>query len=227
MAKVFKQIDTWVEPNPLYAGYDYIGEDGRPLTGYVERETRFFKIRTICSKGRHIRSYKYPKYPAAPEHAMVSWDNLLLCGGYCIKKHEDRIIIDNALHGRKPVGDIFLNTVDSRRDAIIDSCQRAGLTYIQYTVPHSASSGGFITFGSSTPIKDLFNLKSIVDYYREVTSSGDEIASRLQDMSELSPVDALQQYGWASPESDSDLVMTGLCLGYALESTVALINGTN
>jgi len=98
---------------------------------------------------------------------------------------------------------------------------------VQYQWPHAENAPRSVMFGSKDSLESLFDIDAISRYYAATTGFGKEIGLELQRVRGSSPIQVLQSYSWGSPASKVDLVKTGLCLGYALESTVSLINGAN
>lgn len=229
MTNKFIEIDTWFDPAIHYVGSAYLSDSGRPLSGYVERRYRHSVVRTLCSTGRHVRSYKYPRLPEAPEHRMVNFTNLLLCGGYSSSKYPNPCIADFVFAGTKPVGDMYFTEGSEDLRILLSRCDELGLQTIQQDTRYGPSTNKNVMFGVTADCGALFDLDNVIDYYQNATSrySSGQIPTRLRGISGMSPVDALQAFDWSSPESDADLAVTGLCLGYALQSTVALINRTN
>jgi len=226
LAKNFKIIDAVICKNHSYSGRQYLSENGLPLEGWVERETRTHLIRIICSNGYYSNGYKYPKNPNPPQNKLLSWDNLRLCGGYVVPD-ESLQIERRVFNKEKPVGDLQFRPGVTGESILVRKCLEENFEVVQYQWPHAENAPRSVMFGSKDSLESLFDIDAISRYYAATTGFGKEIGLELQRVRGSSPIQVLQSYSWGSPASKVDLVKTGLCLGYALESTVSLINGAN
>lgn len=112
----------------------------------------------------------------------------------------------------------------ARQLIIASSYNNQGFEVIECIRPHNADELSFVMFGVKKPLGELFDLKAIAEFYAD---AGDMSRSYFVDwltrFVEMTPVSALQTYDWASPADIDELILTGLCLGYAFESTLAII----
>ena len=129
------------------------------------------------------------------------------------------------LEGKKPVGNISFKRTDGTRKATLVSRARAvGLEVLEYTKPQNEDSHCFVMLGVNKSLAGLFDLAMLSCFYQEGTGWTERYFSDyLEKVKHLTPARALQTYDWASPLDAKELMLTGLCLGYAFESTLAII----
>jgi hypothetical protein len=203
---------------------------GRALNGFFVRDYKKSRKVSVVYNGYYSRHYRFPHEPAAPRHPMVRWENVPMCGmpvidpdGHSLS--DDRAIERAVFSGKKPVGDVMFYHKDvDEKIALISKANAQGFEVIEYTRPHNADQLSFVMFGANRPLGELFNLKEIAAFYADGAGmSRSSLAAWLNQFSKLTPASALQTYDWASPEYIDQLILTGLCLGYAFESTLAII----
>lgn len=206
---------------------------GDPLHGFKVKNYKKTRLVSTVFNGNYTNHYRFPLEPQAPKHRMVSWANLPMCGipmmdpqGRAFMGTEK--ILEAVFSGLKPVGDvIFKNENLAECEAAEEQAKALGLEVFRYTKPNFADTHTFLMVGVNKPIVELFDLKAIADYYRKGVGAHDSLyLPVLMGVAHLTPAQALQTYDWASPENTRLLVLTGLCLGYAFESTLAILHDT-
>lgn len=208
-------------------------ESGRPLYGFKVKTHKKTRLVSIVFNGNFEEHYRFPIHPKAVIHPMVKWANLPMCGipifdqkGISITTEER--ILEAVLLGEKPVGDLMY--LESDVEAIAQAeylAKGAGLVVFKYT--RSEGDGRTcLMVGVDQPLEKLFDLKSISDYYAEgVNARQDFFLETLTDVGHLTPAQALRTYNWSTPATCRQLVLTGLCLGYPFESTLAILLDTD
>lgn len=219
----------WDAGADKYAGR-FRDANGIPLTGFAVRDTKKTRKVSLVSNGNYLRHYRFPAHLKAPQHPMVRWFNVPMCGmpmmgtdGHWISN--DVAIAAAVFDGKKPVGDVlFLNEHSDKRVELVTKAQAAGFEVIEYTRPHNATKLSFVMIGVNQPLGELFDLAELSRFYHEGTQWEERLFSEfLTERANLTPARALQQYDWVSPSDAMELILTGLCLGYAFESTLAII----
>jgi hypothetical protein len=230
---------TFKTPKP-YPG-SLRDEQGNALNGFKVQDTKKTRKVSILCNGRYMRHYKFPKDVVAPKHPMIRWLNTPMCGGYGFYDSDGNCIafkgIDKAvLAGEKPVGDImFWNSEKEKCELFLEQAKKLGLEIVEQKKPFEDTYKSLLV-GVNKPIKELFDLNSIAQFYGEGTRKTEyaeydeeyfmgyfleqEMLGQVQD---LTPVQTLLTYVWASPKTLGELMLTGLCLGYSFESTLALM----
>lgn len=208
-------------------------ESGRPLYGFKVKTHKKTRLVSIVFNGNYQGHYRFPLHPKAVVHPMVKWANLPMCGipifdqkGKSLTSEEK--ILEAVLLAEKPVGDLMY--LDSDKEAIAQAESRAksaGLEVFKYN--RSEGDGRTcLMVGVDQPLEKLFDLKSISDYYAEgVNAPRDFFLETLASVGHLTPSQALRTYNWSTPMTCRQLVLTGLCLGYPFESTLAILLDTD
>jgi hypothetical protein len=205
-------------------------EAGRALNGFFVRDYKKSRKVSVVYNGYYSRHYRFPHEPVAPQHPMVRWENVPMCGMPVVDQEGQSLSNDTAIEsavfaGRKPVGDVMFFRKDvASKVALVSKANAQGFEVIEYTRPHNADELSFVMFGVKKPLGELFDLKAIAEFYADAGEmSRSYFVAWLTRFAEMTPVSALQTYDWASPADIDELILTGLCLGYAFESTLAII----
>lgn len=222
-------LSCWVLHKPMSRPGRVRNADGKPVTGFVTRETKKTRKVSVAFNGNYCRHYSFPVGVIAPKHPMVSWLNVPMCGIPLIDADgksmvDDAAILGAVMAGRKPVGDIWFYKNDVNKIAEFTAkSKKAGLEVIKYS-SDKVENICWIMVGVNKPISELFDLAEISNFYSKGTGSAlHYFADSLENLAELTPARALQSYEWSSPQTPFQLVVTGMCLGYAFESTLAII----
>lgn len=205
-------------------------EAGNALFGFAVKDTKKSRKVSVIFNGHYRHHYKYPIGPVPPLHAMVRWENVPMCGLPMVDPDrnfmsDDRAIEKAVFEGKKPVGDlIFYHEQADEKAALKAKALEHGLEVIEYRLPHNSGQLAFVMIGVDKPIGELFDLNAVARFYCEATALNPPgFRKFLTDFSRLTPARALQSYDWANSCTAYQLIMTGMCLGYAFESTLAII----
>lgn len=203
-------------------------EQGNALNGFKVQETKKSRKVSILCNGRYQRHYKFPKGLTVPKHPMNRWLNTPMCGiplydedGNDLSFHYP--IMEAVLEGKKPVGHImFWNSQKEEYHIFLEKAKATGLEIFKYQDELRPNEYASIMVGVNKPLKELFDLDEIAQFYADGTGfTKDYFYKNLSKVKNLTPVKILLTYDWANPASTSDLMLTGLCLGYAFESTLS------
>lgn len=207
-------------------------EQGRALSGFKVQDTKHTRKVSILQNGRYQRHYRFPKNIIAPKHPMVSWINTPMCGIPLDDENGNLIsfnkgVTEAVLAGTKPVGTImFWKSEKEESEDFITKAKELGLEIVEQKKPFEDTYMS-VMVGVNKPLKELFDLDAIAQFYSDSLKT-DYVHERyfiesLEKVSHLTPTQVLLTYDWANPITARDLMLTGLCLGYAFESTLALI----
>lgn len=209
-------------------------ESGNSLNGFVVRTSKKTRKVSVVDNGYYQRHYRFPLNPVAPSSPFVRWQNVPMCGIPVIGPNgasisNDEAIVDAVFAGHKPVGDIiYVEETLANRESLVKKAQKHGFEVFLRDHEHIKSRVYFAMFGVAKPLGELFNLDAIAQYYSTACKVDQEsLASCLHRFSGLTPAATLQTYNWSSPEDFVELILTGLCLGYAFESTLAILLESN
>jgi len=191
-----------------------------------------YEYMMILNYGYDMRLYPYPKVNIPFKSPMVRWWNLFYCGGFSIigpndeDYSKDKCILDAVINKEKPIGFAWLN--EDKLQAGIDKVKAAGLPY-SLEASHFGHKGKFLGVSQTTTFGETFNVGKWLFSYR-LMSDACEI-DLLDDDDEgffWSLIDKhlsywLNAWDYANPKSNRELALTGLLLGYPVESTVSIM----
>ena len=184
-------------------GIKIVREDGKKRS----------KVRVIASDGHTLHTYRFNNIPFFV-HPLLSWANLDYCGDWAYDKD---YLLTAVQDGKKPVADITSDSLpDIAPSPDIDVCDPVPTTNGPYTWLHMiVARRGMLT--------DLFDLNKVVAAYAAL---GIEIGPELLQPYFSTPLITLfQDRFWVNPRTLEEWVVTGLGLGYPIESTASLLEG--
>ena len=173
------------------------------------------KVNVIGFDGTPIRTYRFNNVPEY-KHPYLSWENLDHCGGWA---SDDSYLLSAVQDGKKPAAQcVAINepVPEIEPGNNIETYYTTEQIYDNYT-----RNQVYITRTCS--LKDIFDIDSIIDAYKK--------HDVLLDREELMPymekpiMDLMKEGLWLNADSDNELVITGLMLGYPIESTASILCG--
>ena len=185
-------------------GIKMIREDGKKRS----------KVRVLAPDGHTLHTYRFNNIPPY-SHPLLSWANLDCCGGWA---HDKDYLYTAVQDGKKPVADI---TSDSLPDIAptpeIDIWRNpTPTTNGPYTWWH-------MIVARKGTLADFFDIDEIVEAYRK---QGVEIGrGKLAPYFSTPLITLFQNDFWVTPIKLEEWVVTGLGLGYTIESTASLLKG--
>lgn len=181
-----------------------------------------------------IRAYFYNNKEEY-KHSKLSWQNLTyICGGH----DEETVLPLLVFEGKKLVANIISNK-EIEYEKMPDIMKDKVIFFKEKTKYGNSNSYYFCAKGK---LRDYFDLKEILkaynihtDYYKcmeeenDIDGFDEYYYDKLKNAFNYDIVDLikgeLSGYDWANPEEDWQLTLTGLLLGYPIESTASLLNG--
>ena len=166
------------------------------------------KVNVLGFNGTPIRTYRFNNVPEY-KHPYLSWENLDHCGGWAT---DDRYLLSAVNEGKKPAAQYYYgyeSVPETKKSKDIE----VFVEYIRNWV--------FITRTGS--LNDLFDIDSIIEAYKK--------HDILLDKEELMPymerpiMDLMKEKFFISQANDTETVITGLMLGYPIESTASILWG--
>jgi hypothetical protein len=227
-------VDGWVTNDTKDQG-KYQNEQGYGFTGFFRRDYKQTSDMVVMYHGYSNLRYKYPKIMDNPFHSpMIRWHNLFFCGGYPPITFANGELVDTNNHlldavrtGQKPIG-FWLLKSDELEETICKAKQADliwKITSIDYH--HFKYKIGIANKGK---VKDHFDLNKLLESYRLFSERlGFDLLNKEEEEIILNHNDLdlsyfINGYDYGSPcKKRYDHVLTGLLLGYPIESTVALI----
>lgn len=227
------EVNGWVVETNDYPG-KYINERGKGLTGFYRMDYKKTCDMLVLNNGYKACKYKYPRVAITFKHSMVSWYNLAFCNGYHLTKRngktvDDIDIIKAVVKGTKPIGFAILKKAEL--DAIVDRVKQSGLPFV--VLPHHWPDYVELGVSNRGTIGQNFDLENLIQSYRVLSNAFQPGYSMLSEQEELvlrgladrELSSFLVGYDYANPRNGLDLAITGLILGYAVESTFACATG--
>jgi hypothetical protein len=218
---------TFKTPKP-YKG-SLRDEQGNALNGFKVQDSKKTRKVSIVNNGHYMRHYKFPKGLNVPKHPMNRWLNTPMCGltledeeGNLMSFHDG--VVNALLAGKKPVGTIMFRKEEKEEcELFLKQARVLEFEILEQKKPFEATYKSLMV-GVNKPLKELFDLDEIYNFYYDGIGRSKERRHPLIDKVEhLTPVKVLQLYDWSSPETPTEFIVTGLCLGYSFESTLAII----
>lgn len=225
-------IESWTNSTDLYRG-KYRNEQGQGLSGWYRRDYKKNSEMLVINNGNVLCRYKYPKIACSLDTLMLSWQNLYFCGGYYVQAEDgtrlgnDDLLIDAVISGHKPIGFIIV-----KKTEIDKYIKKAAENNLKYSInPHFWEGHCEIGLANRGRIEDYFNIDNLIEVYDLYSKAlGYELISQkdkewLNKIFKVRLSDFICGFEYAkSNKSDCEHILTGLLLGYPIESTVALID---
>lgn len=230
--KTITPIDAWVSSSASYRG-KYINEQGLGLAGMYRRDYKKSSQMLVINNGNVLCRYKYPKVEHLFDNPMIRWQNLYFCGGYSVLAEDGQctgsndLLIEAVIDGVKPIGFIVVKESESYK-----YIKKAVDNGIKYSVNlHFMDGYCEIGLANSGSLKEHFNFDNLIEAYDlfsdvleyDLISQDDK--EWLSQMFSLELSDFICGFDYAySGKRNCENVLTGLILGYPIESTVALMD---
>ena len=185
-------------------GVTIIREDGKKRS----------KVRVLAPDGHTLHTYRFNNIPPY-SHPLLSWANLDCCGGWA---HDKDYLYTAVQDGKKPVADIT-------SDSLPDIAPTPDIEVWHDPVP--TTNGPYtwwhMLVARKGTLADLFDIDEIVAAYdRQGIKINPEL---LQPYFSTPLINLFQDLFWINPRTLEEWVVTGLGLGYPIESTASLLRG--
>jgi hypothetical protein len=211
-------------------------ETGVFTTEYSKTIHKKFKI-----NGHLMRRYIYPKINREFSSPYFNDENLSLCGGFSYEPLFPSLPsypeIHRVMNFKKPMGEsIFTGKKMGWHDlfkAVPSLRPLSDSAKFKKSLTHKNRAYGIINFfliANKMKFSKMFNITDFINDYREyfkVAGLEDDFEDNILD--NLSPVlksgssADFTDYDFANPSSNFELILSGLILGYPIESTFAII----
>ena len=227
-------VDGWVTNDRKHRG-KYRNEKGLGLSGFYRRDYKHFSEMVVLCNGHSVCRYKYPRGVNIPFRSpMVRWFNLAFCGGYSIplengeKADSNDRLLNAVREGKKPIG---FWPIES--DDLEETIQKLSQLDLIWNVRDNENwvYQHKIGVANKGKVSDHFDLNQLIESYRLFSERlGFELLTKEEENLILNHNDLelssfLNGFDHANPKKRHEYVLTGLILGYPIESTVALLTG--
>lgn len=193
--------------------------------------TSYVKVQASRSKRAYtIKKYAFPDIELLTSSPLLSWENLNCCGGWT---YDESYLFTAVQKGKKLYAGaaIYLPAPGVTAEA------ESKLLEIKATLPDNCTAGKEIISNErffplyicrKGCLKDFFDLEQVLEDYRRMG-----IVLRPKDRNEFFILCGIElsQFSTGSPmqyrdtATGAELIVTGLLLGYPIESTVSLLLG--
>ena len=173
------------------------------------------KVCVIGFDGISMRTYRFNNVPEY-KHPYLSWENLDHCGGWAT---DDTYLLTAVQNGQKPAAqyaEINQSVPNIEPCNGIETCYMSEQIYDNYT-----RNQVYITRTGS--LKDIFDIDSIISAYAK--HDVPLCKEKLTPYMDRPIMDLMKEEFFLNPSNQAEFVITGLMLGYPIESTVSIICG--
>ncbi len=202
----------------------YKNKGGYSLHGIFQRSYKKTQDILFISNGHLLAKYKYPKIESTFESPMLNAFNLHLCGGWFWPNvNNDEEILNRVIKGLKPMGDI----VDKKHNIkkILQIAEKEGLTCL--ISPHSWENYENIKFCRDSRFDELFNVEALFSdyckYFLSIFRKTDGEYQKFRAKITNHRLSDFLDFDISTPRIDSDIIITGLILGYPVWSTISVM----
>ena len=173
------------------------------------------KVRRSCVKvtspGYTHRVYRFNNIPFY-EHPLLSWANLDCCGGWAYDKD---YLLTAVQDGKKPVADIV--------EAMLPEVSPSPSVDVWYDPEPVWNGMKLMIIARHGCIADFFDLDEIVEAYKKQDVRIERAA--LEPYAHTPLIELFQEEFWTAPRTREEWIITGLGLGYPIESTASILCG--
>lgn len=172
----------------------------------------------------NIFKYTFPNIPADTyQSPYISWANLNCCGGWMYDKsylltavQEDKKLCAGIVMGDENEYRAYVKTITDDYPYFCPPLMRNG-SHIFYSVDVTRKGC----------ISDYIDLRKVRQLYAElgITSLDFEKISEYASAQMINLLDGTVDFDYANPSGREEFAVTGLLLGYPLESTAAILAG--
>ena len=205
-------------------------------TRYLRRDEAGESTVSVEQGGACVMRYSFPNVPLF-SHPMLSWRNLDCCGKWSFD--EEYLLYDAVQTGQKAVAQIIRYAPEREELASLSQkiLAQAGrpLTHWQQLRPFRGPHGpGYrldLLLRLPGALETYFDREEILAHYGRLGIPEEKLRTeRLEqffrlDLAELFSYDAAEKYGYdfANASRADDFIVTGLALGYPIETTASLL----
>lgn len=206
-----------------YAG-KYRNLDSTIKHGIYIRKYKHTTDKLFINNGHLMRVYKYPNIDCKFSSPKINDYNLHLCGGWSFKKTNEKETIERVIKSLKPMG-FFVTTEVKKWESV---CKKSKLSYS--IVPNHIPTEKHFDIGISCKgtFGENFDLQNLMlDYmaYSEkvkIPLPAEEIGAYILSLKDVQ-ISSYLTSDYANPNTDQELIVTGLILGYPIETTVSIM----
>jgi hypothetical protein len=206
----------------MRAAYRIFDGDGSGIV-FVRADTaQTSKVTVKNETGRFIhRIYRFPNIPNTLQSPFISWANLNCCNGW---KYDEKYLLTAVQDGKKLCAGTTFNS-ESEATAYLVS-QSAEYLYFRRPVIRNGPIRWYnVDLTRQGCIGDYIDIAAVRELYPALGIERLDFGkiSELAAAPMLHLLDGTIPFDYGNPKSAEEYVVTGLLLGYPLESTAALL----
>ena len=221
-------MDVWINRKQVHVG-GVKNKHGLALSGIRKKVYKHTVDVQFLNRGHVLATYKFPNVEIPFVSSMNHWENLWFCDCFsCQNENNERIYSDDALleavlKKKKPIGYVGL------KDGFLEKVKDVP-HHIEH-FEHGNWNRTELGVANHGTFGELFDLDALVKSYQlmeqktNISILTDTMIDRIYRLRNEQVSEYLHAYDCANPRSDYEFMLTGLTLGFPLESTFALLTG--
>jgi hypothetical protein len=206
----------------MRAAYRIFDGDGSGIV-FVRTDTaKTSRVTVKHESERYVfRVYKFPNVPNTLQSPFISWANLNCCNGW---RYDESYLLTAVQEGKKLCAGITFNA-EHELAAYLDGLNDE---YPRFCEPPRKNHTGYWYYVDVTRkgcIGDYIDIAAVCELYPALGIQRLDFGkiSELAAAPMLHLLDGTVPFDYGNPKSDEEYVVTGLLLGYLVESTAALL----
>lgn len=206
----------------LYSG-KYRNSNGSIKHGVYLRKYKNTINKLFINDGHLMSLYRYPNINCKFSSSKINDYNLHLCGGWSFKDVNREEAIIRVINDLKPMGFLVTTEVEKWKDI----CEKSKLDFI--IKPNHIPTEKHFDIGISCKgtFEENFDIKTLIEDYINYLGlikfqSTQEISNFILSLKNTK-ISYYLNSNYTNPESIQDIIITGLILGYPIETTVSII----
>lgn len=172
-------------------------------------------VRVLGFDGTSIRTYRFNNVPEY-KHPYLSWENLDHCGGWAT---DDTYLLTAVQYKQKPAAqyaEVNKPVPNIKPDNDVEIYHTSEQVYDNYIRNQ-------VYIARTCSLKDLFDIDSIIDAYKKQDIYLDK--EKLIPYMEKPIMDLMKEKFFLNQTNETEVIITGLMLGYPIESTASILCG--
>jgi hypothetical protein len=208
----------------MKTAYKIFGGDGSGVV-FVRTDTaKTSKVTVKNEAGRFVHhTYRFPNVPNTLQSPFISWANLNCCNGW---RYDEGYLFTAVQDGKKLCAGITFNS-ETKVTAYLESLSDEYLYFRRPVIRNGPYSWYNVDITRKGSINSYIDIAAVCELYRAlgVERLDFEKINELAAAPTLHLLDGTIPFDYGNPKSAEEYAVTGLLLGYPVESTAALLLG--
>jgi hypothetical protein len=182
-------------------------------TDYVKRSKVTVKS---CNNTYLLRAYRFDNIKETFTSPYISWENLNCCGGWF---YDDQYLNTAVQNGKKLCAGLILKSSDEAKYLL----ENKDINFYS----DFKNDRYYLEIARKGCLKDYYNIQEVLNLYK-LHGIYNLNMKRIEELCSAEMISLMKDnnpynYDYANPFEIEDLIITGLLLGYPIESTIAII----